>query len=139
MFCSRELTVWIAAEFEWEKLGSKALDQIIIDNNDSNTGSKGLPQISQFEMRLALTKHCILLRDDLDNRRHLNEHWLTEDAFKPNTYTVHLERGIFLTPEVAKTPKNFTDTRKYTVCLVFNTSPYPPPHQWKDPHSYATS
>lgn len=139
MFCSRELIVWIAAEFEWENLGSKALDQIIIYNNDSNTGSKGLSQISQFDMRLALTKHRILLRDEPDNRRQLNEHCVTEDAFKPNTYTVHLENGIFLTPELAKTPKNFPDTKKHTICLVFNTSPYPPPHQWKGPHSYATS
>lgn len=139
MFCARELIVWISAEFEWENLGSKVLDQIIIENNNSNTSSKGLPQISQFDMRLTHTKRRIPLRDDPDNRRQLNEHWLIEDAFMPNTYAVHLEKGIFLTPEVAKTPKNFPDTKRYTLCLVFNTSPYPPPHQWKDPLSYATS
>lgn len=135
MYCARELIVWIAAVFEWENLGPKALDQIIIDNNNNNkTSSKDLPQISQFDMKLTLTKHRISLRDDPDNRRQL-----TEAAFMPNTYTVRLETGIFLTPEIAKTPKNFPDTRMYTLLLAFNTSLYPPPQQWKDPHSYATS
>lgn len=142
MFCARELIVWVAAEFEWGNLGSKALDQIIINNTNSNspnTSSKDLAFITQFDMRLTLTKHRVPLPDDPENRRKLNEYWLKEDAFMPRTYTVHLEKGVFLTPEVAKDAKHFPDTRRYTFRLVFDTSPYPPPQQWKDPYSYATS
>ena len=142
MLCARELIVWIAAEFEWENLGSKALEQIIIDNTNSNsrnTSSKDLPWITRFDMRLTLTKRRVPLPNDPENVRKLNEYWLKEDAFAPKTYTVHLEKGVFLTPDVAKDAKNFPDTQRYTLRLVFDTSPYPPPQQWRDPYSYATS
>ena len=141
MFCARELIVWIAAEFEWENLRPKALDQIIIDNinsNSHNTSSKDLPLITQFNMRLTLTKRCVLLPDDPENTRKLNKYWLKEDAFVPKTYTMHLEKGVFLTLDVAKDAKNFPDTQRYMLHLVFDTSPYPPPQQWRDPYSYAT-
>lgn len=95
MFCARELIVLVAAEFEWENLGLKALDQIIINNTNSNssdTSSKDLAWIIQFDMRLTLTKRRVPLPDDPENRRKLNEYWLKEDAFMPQTYTVHLDK-----------------------------------------------
>ena len=112
MLCARELIVWIAAEFEWENLGSKALEQIIIDNTNSNsrnTSSKDLPWITRFDMRLTLTKRRVPLPNDPENVRKLNEYWLKEDAFAPKTYTVHLEKGVFLTPDIAK---HFPDIRR---------------------------
>lgn len=140
MYSGREFVVWIAAEFDWKPLESKALDQTVTINANKPSSKpkfKGPHQIlAQFDPSLTLTKRRVPLLEGPNNDRQINKYWLRDAAFMPKKYTVRLEKDTFLTPDVANDPKGFMTVRMYTLRLVFDSSPFPPPEQWKDPFSY---
>jgi len=63
----------------------------------------------------------------------MNELLLTDDAFLPKTYTISLEKGNFLSPHDASIPFENEFTPRFALRLVFDKSPYPPRHEWKEP------
>ncbi|KAI9812546.1 MAG: hypothetical protein M1826_002796 [Phylliscum demangeonii] len=136
LVCRYELIVWIAAEFEWKPQSPESLDQVV-DVSGIGPTRKDPPQpISQFDIELTLAKRRIpSMRGPDAQRRRMNESLLTDDAFLPKTYTVRLERGNFLTPYDAMLPPEKEDQYhpRFALRLVFDKSPYPPQHEWKEP------
>ncbi|EON68402.1 hypothetical protein W97_07726 [Coniosporium apollinis CBS 100218] len=62
----------------------------------------------------------------------INESLLTDDAFLPKAYTLSLEKGKFLTPLDAMRTEEIQYTPRFALRLVFDKSPYPPGHEWKE-------
>ncbi|KAI9830083.1 MAG: hypothetical protein M1826_005076 [Phylliscum demangeonii] len=132
--CRAELVVWIAAEFEWKAQSPESFDQVV-DVSGIGATRKDPQPISQFDIELTLTKRRIPLMRGPDTQSwRMNESLLTADAFLPKTYTVRLEKGNFLTPCDAMFPEDEDQyTPTFALRLVFDKSPYPPRHEWKEP------
>ncbi|KAI9811697.1 MAG: hypothetical protein M1826_003108 [Phylliscum demangeonii] len=129
-----ELVIWIAAEFERKSLSPKSLDQVV-DVSGIGATRKHPQPISQFDIELTLAKRIIpRMRGPETQTRRINESLLTDDVFLPKTYTVRLEKGNFLAPCDAMFPEHEDQyTPRFALRLVFDQSPYPPRHEWKDP------
>lgn len=130
LVCRYENTVWIAAVFEWEPQDSKLLSQAVDLDNDTRRGPN---LISQFEIEMTLTKQRSPTYPPQECDWRMNASLLSDDAFLPKSYTVKLERGKFITPHDARRAKEIPFTPRYTLRLIFDNSPYPPRHEWKDP------
>jgi hypothetical protein len=61
----------------------------------------------------------------------VNEHVLTDDAFKPKLYTVRIEKGDFMSPSSIGFSSKFE--ARFALRLMFDKSPYPSRSQWKNP------
>ena len=128
--CRVEFNVWIGAEFEWR--ATESLDRII--NTKGGTLDKRPHLLAQFGMELTLTKRRTrpFQSGPLQHGR-INECCLTDDAFRPKTYTIRLEQGNFMTPAHARHRMENALTERYALRLLFDKSPYPPRHEWKEP------
>lgn len=131
--CQREMNVWIAAEFDWKLQSVGSFDQVV-DVDKIDKARKNPHLISQFDIEVTLAKRCIpILRSWMKPGYKLNEWLLIDDAFLPKKYTVRLEKGNFLTAYDAMLPKEDQYTPRFALRLVFDQSPYPPRHEWKEP------
>ena len=63
----------------------------------------------------------------------LNESLLTDEAFKPKTFSVMLEKGNFLTPQDEMLSAEDKYTPRFAFRPEFDRSPYPPRSEWKEP------
>ena len=116
-----EASVFIAAEFEWKP--GNLLDLVL----NPQTGA------IQFGIELTLMPRKPT-RDGNDwSRYRINEENLTDAAFIPKTYTITLERGIFLTEYDLLREKQIPSTPRYAARLSFDPSPYPTREEWKKP------
>ena len=92
--------------------------------------------IAQISIEMTLTKRRISklcgLGDTDTHKAAINESRLTEDAFQPKSYTVRLEKGVFLRPGDAMRQINPSDSSKFALRLVFDPSPYPPQQEWRE-------
>lgn len=127
-----EFSVWILAEFEWKARNPESLEQVVDLSNLG--GSRKNPQlVSQFEIDLTLTKRRIPPANGPDKQKwKINEDRLTDDAFRPKTYTVRLDKGNFLTTYDSNYIKEPDWVPRYALRLTFEPSPYPPRHEWKE-------
>ncbi|KAK5656577.1 hypothetical protein OQA88_4556 [Cercophora sp. LCS_1] len=120
IFLGVEYSRFIAAKFKWEPADG-LLDFILDPGNPAILG--------QFKLRLTLLKKCALPDE---NRYHINDAVLTDDAFLPKTFTITLSKGCFLSPYDALGDENNTlaCTPRYALRLSFDPSPYPPESEW---------
>ena len=88
--------------------------------------------MAQFDLEITLTKRAIITRGPTDGYI-LNEENLIDDAFLPKTYSVRLEKGMFKTAFERTAGPVRPWRQSYAYQLVFDKSPYPPRHEWKDP------
>lgn len=125
-----ELSIFIAAEFDWELKNPASLDTLVELSNDSWKKTT----ISQFDIELTLTKRVHpLLKDIRHKYTLLNEQALVDAAFLPKTYTIRLENGRFDEPDVPSAswlPFSYRPPQ-YALRLLFNQSPFPPLEEWK--------
>lgn len=125
LICCVELNVWIAAETEWKFQNPECSNKMIeigniIDNQGSIFGWHKNPQpLHQFSIEMTLKRKCIPRIQAMGYS--LGEHFITQEAFKPKTFNVKLEKGNFSTSH-----------GQYGLRLVFDPSPYPPRSEWKD-------
>lgn len=63
----------------------------------------------------------------------LNERGLANDAFRPKVYVVRIEKGNFKVP--AFIGESGTWAPRCELRLLFDISPYPPEHEWKNPEA----
>lgn len=59
----------------------------------------------------------------------VNEHSLTDEAFKTKSFTVRVEKGRFIEPSRVGFAATFA--KRFDLRLVFEPSPYPPKSEWK--------
>lgn len=133
LLCCAEHVVWISAEFDWKPLSPDVLDHAVTISSDSR---KKPHTIAQIDIEMTLTKRRVSNLCGLEgidtHKAAINESRLTENAFQPKSYTVHLEEGVFLRPGDAMREVNFSDSSKFALRLVFDPSPYPPQHEWRE-------
>lgn len=136
--CRMELTVLIAAMFEW-KGDQSQLDQVVELNIDSNEEVSRLLGLLQLEITLTKKRTPLLMTEVGLRYRTINEHVLTEDAFRPKRYVMKLEKGNFITPRDDKLHDIDDGTRSYALRLSLDPSPFPPREQWRQPEGAADS
>lgn len=121
-------------EFNWKALDPKALEQPI---DDSRHSSKSVECLGYLSVEIELT-HRLAQRDERFGKM-LNEitpehqNPFTDDAFRPKTYTIRLERGAFVLPFIVGSGQSVQNEPKYSLRLVFDQSPYPASREWKRP------
>ena len=133
--CQHETALWIAAELEWKLKRVDHFDgSVNISSVDQSCKNPTPHVISQFDIEITLTKSCIpSLRSWMKPSYQVNEKLLVDDAFRPKTYSVRLEKGNFLCAYDAMLPKEDEFTPRFALRLVFDKSPYPPRQEWKKP------
>lgn len=126
------MNIWIAAEFEWKMQRIEHFDDTVnIDSIDEIRKHPAPHLISQFEIEITLTKKCMPTGIELNYK--VNESLLFDDAFRPQIYTVKLEKGNFLCPYDAMFSKEDKFTPRFALRLIFDKSPYPPRREWRQP------
>ncbi|KAK2871626.1 hypothetical protein FQN49_002998 [Arthroderma sp. PD_2] len=119
--------LYIAAMTDWKATTPELLNQVIDIGVTSKT-----QLLAELEIQMTLTKREHPMFESFKWKK--NEHYLIDDAFLPKTYNIRLEKGKFIAPldrsDDGTIPYNMPT---YTVRLVFDKSPYPMRHQWKDP------
>ncbi|KAI1409889.1 hypothetical protein F5Y13DRAFT_169166 [Hypoxylon sp. FL1857] len=131
LWCRCNFNYWIAAHFKWNSIvPSRDPGQVT-----SITQNRTSPQLlGELNLEITLTKQLpqwvqssILSRSTL-----VNEYSLTDEAFRPKSYTIRIEKGNFMVPccvgyvSSSKTPR-------YGLRMLFDKSPYPPRSQWREP------
>lgn len=61
----------------------------------------------------------------------LNECSLSDDAFRPKSFTIRIEKGDFTEPIWVGSKDSYRP--RYEIRLLFDKSPYPPRAEWKKP------
>ncbi|PYI00456.1 hypothetical protein BO78DRAFT_381023 [Aspergillus sclerotiicarbonarius CBS 121057] len=120
LICRYETQTWLMAQFDW----SFHPQPTLIDNN-----TKSGP-IADFPITLTLTKHAIP-NSHIPQHTRINESLLTDEAFRPKTYVVRLEKGTFLTQHDVMYADRKWDAGRYALRLVFDRSPYPAREEWR--------
>ncbi|KAI0147778.1 hypothetical protein GGR57DRAFT_505383 [Xylariaceae sp. FL1272] len=135
LICRSELSVFIATEIDWELAPSSsasnsttALTAISLDPSSST-------HLATLSLKIRLSSRRIASF----GARKMNEDLLHESAFEMKTYTVKLECGDFTATADARyyaTSKRTAPgySPRFSLKLVFDPSPYPPPECWKNPN-----
>jgi len=134
LWAGAEISVFIAAEFDWEIKSSESLDTVV-DLSSFNNLKDTL--ISEFDIELTLTTRIHpILRKTRNDYTLLNEQALTDAAFLPKNYTVRLEHGRFDDPSTPwinwNSPPFWFRPDKYALRLLFDKSPFPPSEEWNE-------
>lgn len=121
---------WIAAELEWKNIESRDPSQIASSTQDENPGLLG-----QLGLGITLAKRLPRRVESsiLSESSIINELGLTDDAFRPKSYTVRIEQGNFIEPCYIGCPS--LDRPRFALRLLFDKSPYPPRSEWRKPEN----
>ncbi|PWY92958.1 hypothetical protein BO94DRAFT_622184 [Aspergillus sclerotioniger CBS 115572] len=120
LLCRYETQTWIMAQFTWT-----------LSQQTTNTSTTQLTLPTTFPITLTLTK-CLIPGSHIPPHIRINEALLTDEAFRPKTYTVRLDKGTFITQHDVTYATRKYDAARYFHRLVFDKSPYPPPEEWKE-------
>ncbi|KAE8376129.1 hypothetical protein BDV26DRAFT_294361 [Aspergillus bertholletiae] len=145
LICRGELSVWIAAEFDWKIQNSECLDQCLHISGGYPPRRPSL--LSQFTLEMTLTKRRIPKLGDADMQEYrINEELLSDAAFLPKQYVIKLETDRFLSGFDYRTRhvtgrfipgfdrrEHLKWSPKYALRMVFDKSPYPLREEWKSP------
>ena len=127
----RELTLFTSAEFDWRPLDGSLNQPPATHENIAQTQLLG-----RFEIEFSLSKRRVDRVGSIDTSQYsINEAHLEEIAFQPRRLSIRMESGQFLSSddmmwEILSAPK-------FQYRLIFEPSPYPPRHAWKEPHRVA--
>ncbi|KAI1771033.1 hypothetical protein F4818DRAFT_220235 [Hypoxylon cercidicola] len=135
LWCHCNFNYWIAAEFEWKTIESpRDLNRAVETSQVANAAQNNRPQLlGQLDLEITLSKRLPTRVDTsiLKEGTMVNEYSLTDDAFRPKSYTVRIEKGNFVEPCTIGYPK--LDNLRFALRLLFDKSPYPPRSEWKTP------
>ncbi|OTA58800.1 hypothetical protein K449DRAFT_467015 [Hypoxylon sp. EC38] len=138
LWCRCNFNYWIAADLEWKSIGSPRESGQMIETPNQVTNAaahnKEGPQLfGQLDIELTLTKQLPrwVQSSILSKSTMVNEHSLTDDAYRPKTFTIRIEKGNFVAPCIVGYPGS--GMPRFALRLVFDKSPYPPRSEWKEP------
>ncbi|OAQ61197.1 hypothetical protein VFPPC_02201 [Pochonia chlamydosporia 170] len=135
LWCRCNLNYWIAAEIEWKSI--KQVDRVEPSSQSVNTvsdaQSKNPRHLGQLNLQITLTKRLPQRARDsiLSKSTIINELSLKDDAFQPKFYAVTIEKGNFIEP--CRIGFSSSTASRFALRLLFDTSPYPPRSEWKNP------
>ncbi|KAI0839519.1 hypothetical protein F5Y06DRAFT_24223 [Hypoxylon sp. FL0890] len=128
LWCRCNFNYWIAAAFEWKSIVSPRNPNQV---TSAAQNRKGPQLLGQLDLEITLAKRLPewVKSSVLEN---ITERSLTDDAFRPKTYTIKIEKGNFMLPcSIGYGPS--WDKPRYALRLLFDKSPYPPRSEWREP------
>jgi hypothetical protein len=107
------------------------LDQVV--ETASATWTRGPQLLGQLNLEITLTKRLaqVVYPSIMRNSTILNEHSLSDDAFRAKSFTIRMEKGNFTEPIWVKSKDSYRP--RYALRLLFDKSPCPPREEWKKP------
>ncbi|KAJ5162103.1 hypothetical protein N7492_007495 [Penicillium capsulatum] len=126
----RELSIFIAACFTWEAQSPGRLSNVI-DIGLERRPNTGLLDVLDVKVELSKLRVQEAARIDID-RYKINECLLQEAAFSSSRHTVRLEKGTFMTVDDTMVARELPFNCYYSYRLLFEPSPFPPRHLWKE-------
>jgi hypothetical protein len=127
-----EFNIFIAAEIQWRLCSPNALtDKIDIGITPPYPSHSRL--VGKFNIEMTLTTRRVGVGAVDMGKVRINECQLTEKAFLPNQYTVRVEQGKFMAVNDVPFVRELPCISTYSYRLIFDPSPFPPQHMWKDP------
>jgi hypothetical protein len=122
---------FIALELEWKSLSSPQPGQVV--ETASATRRRSPQLLGQLNLEITLTKRLVQDLDPSIMRQNtiMNEHSLSDDAFRAKSFTVRIEKGNFTEPSWVGFKGSYRP--RYALRLLFDKSPYPPREEWKKP------
>lgn len=126
--CRIEFHTWVASEFHWKEVSSSLGKLIPARGGDDIPTEESDPQVlGEVDLDITLTTTvCRRYRHLPPEKMRTNEHYLSDEAFRPREFKVRLERGCF------SRLWGFSDA-KSEFRIVFEPSPFPPCEMWKRP------
>ncbi|OAR00771.1 hypothetical protein LLEC1_06018 [Akanthomyces lecanii] len=133
LWCACNFNYWIAADIEWKTAEITVGADAPAGGPSTAASAADVENADQLHIEMKLTKRLpqkaqssILTQSTL-----VNEYSLTDEAYKPKSYTVRVEKGRFMEPcRVGYADESAKD---FNLRLVFDPSPYPPKPEWKSP------
>ncbi|KAI0157856.1 hypothetical protein GGR52DRAFT_564390 [Hypoxylon sp. FL1284] len=134
LWCRCNFNYWITAEFEWKSIESlpESTKTAVMT---SDGGQNGHPQLlGQLHLQITLLKRLPsrVQGSVLKTSTMINEHSLTDDAFRPKLFIIRIEKGNFIEPNSIGCFPAYGKSR-FAMRLLFDTSPYPPRSEWRAP------
>lgn len=132
LWCRCNFNYWIAADLEWKSIEplnrDKPQGQIA-----SATWNKSPHLLGQLKLEITLTNRLPrrVQTSILSKSTIINELGLEDDAFRPKSYTIRIERGNFIEPCYIGSVSSHR--LRFALRLVFDKSPYPPRSEWRKP------
>jgi hypothetical protein len=118
----------ICSEFKWKSTIITPLDLTNASNDN-----KAPRLIGQLNLEITLTGDLPPeSRKSHGQSKLVNRGCLTDDAFRPKSFTINIEDGSFTTPISRHSQPSRIDKHPYTKRLLFDTSPLPLESEWKN-------
>ncbi|KAE9368312.1 hypothetical protein N431DRAFT_485870 [Stipitochalara longipes BDJ] len=135
LWCRCNFNYWIASELEWKsiKLPNSVRPPAQVVETASASQNKGPHFLGQLHLEITLIKRLPEWARDsgLSKGTMLNERGLTDDAFRPKSYNIRIEKGHFVEPSYIGVSTEYKT--RFALRLLFDRSPYPPRSQWREP------
>lgn len=134
LWCRCNFNYWIAAEFKWRRIESSCNQTEIPRTLRQARENNNAKLLGQLDLDMTLSKQLPKWTEGstLKTSTMVNEHSLTDDAFRPKSYAVRIEKGNFVEPSSIGFLPN-SDKPRFAIRLLFDKSPYPPRSEWKTP------
>jgi len=135
LWCRCNFNYWIAADLEWKSV--EPLDHVEprgqIAEIASATWNKSPHLLGQLNLEITLTNRLPrrAQTSNLSKSTIINELGLKDDAFRPKSYTIRIEKGNFIEP--CHIGSSSSHRPRFALRLVFDKSPYPPRSEWRRP------
>jgi hypothetical protein len=137
MFVCGGFCIWICAEFKWKSTIIAPLD---LAARPANADDETPRLIAQLHLEITLTGEVPPGdKKDFVKQPTINKDHLTDDAFRPKSFSVRIETGYFATPTHLSHPSaTWVRDKVWTKRLVFDNSPFPPASEWKEDAYWGT-
>lgn len=116
---------------EWKSAENAVMADAQAGGPSTTASAADVEMMGQLQIQMTLTKRLpkkaqstILAQSTL-----VNEHSLTEEAYKRKSYIVRVEKGRFMEP--CRVGYADDSAKNFDLRLVFDPSPYPPKSEWK--------
>jgi hypothetical protein len=136
LWCRCNFNYWIAAQTEWKSIEARDSSHgHVAEIETTAQNNKGPQLLGQLRLEITLTKRLPQRVESsiLSKSTIINERSLTDDAFRPKSFTVTLEKGNFIEPCYIGYLSASSDKPRFALQLLFDHSPYPPRCEWKKP------
>ncbi|KAI1400600.1 hypothetical protein F4819DRAFT_363371 [Hypoxylon fuscum] len=129
LWCCCNLNYWITVELEWKSIEPPRDSRQVVSAAQTN----GPQLLGQLNLEITLFKRLPqrLESSFLSKSTIINKLSLTDDAFRPKSYTVKIEKGNFIEP--CYIGYTSSDKPRFALRLLFDKSPYPPHSEWGKP------
>ncbi|KAI1496189.1 hypothetical protein F5X99DRAFT_83935 [Biscogniauxia marginata] len=138
LWCRCNFNYWIAAELEWKRIEPPHDPSRIVEIPSqvaSATQNRSPQLLGQLDLEITLAKRLSQRVESFIMTKNtvINELSLTDDAFRPKSYTVRIEKGNFIEPCYIGCPSSSSEKPRFALRLLFDKSPYPPRSEWRKP------